>query len=94
MAGPFRFGGITGASILVLLLVASAFGIFSHLILPVGAAVLAVAIPVLSVMAVNIGVNPAILVIPIAFTASCVFLIPLTQFRWSLMAISTGNSGI
>lgn len=70
-------GGITGASILVLLLVASAFGIFSHLILPVGAAVLAVAIPVLSVMAVNVGVNPAILVIPIAFTASCVFLIPL-----------------
>lgn len=70
-------GGITGASILVLLLVASAFGIFSHLILPVAAAVLAVVIPVLSVMATTIGVNPAILVLPIAFTASCVFLLPL-----------------
>jgi len=70
-------GGLSGASILILLLVVSAFGIFSHLIIPVASGVLAVVIPVLAVMASNIGVSPAILVLPIAFTASCVFLLPL-----------------
>ncbi|MFJ7684343.1 SLC13 family permease [Peribacillus butanolivorans] len=70
-------GGISGASIIVLLLAVSAFGIFSHLIIPVATAVLAVVIPVLAVIATNIGVNPTLLVLPIAFTASCVFLLPL-----------------
>lgn len=70
-------GGMEGAGVIALLLAVSAFGIFSHLIIPVATAVLAVAIPVLSVLAVKIGVNPAILVIPIAFSASCVFLLPL-----------------
>jgi sodium-dependent dicarboxylate transporter 2/3/5 len=70
-------GGITGTGVLMILLAVSAFGIFSHLIIPVATAVLAVAIPVLAVIAGNIGVNPAIFVLPIAFTASCVFLIPL-----------------
>lgn len=70
-------GGMGGTGVIALLLAVSAFGVFSHLIIPVATAVLAVAIPVLSVLAVNIGVNPAILVIPIAFSASCVFLLPL-----------------
>ncbi|GAB6173751.1 DASS family sodium-coupled anion symporter [Paradesulfitobacterium aromaticivorans] len=70
-------GGMGGASIIALLFSVAAFGIFSHLIIPVATAVLAVAIPVLSVLAVKIGVNPALLVIPIAFSASAVFLLPL-----------------
>lgn len=70
-------GGLTGLGIVMLLLIVSAFGVFSHLIIPVGNAVLAVAIPVIAVVAAKVGVNPGILTIPIAFTASCVFLIPL-----------------
>lgn len=70
-------GGVTGASVLVLLFAVAAFGIFSHLVIPVATAVLAVVIPVLSVLATKMGVNPALLVIPIAFSASCVFLLPL-----------------
>lgn len=64
-------------NIITILLAVSSFGIFSHLLLPVATAVVAVAIPVLSILASNLGINPAILALPIAFTASCVFLIPL-----------------
>jgi len=70
-------GGVTGAGVIALLAAVAAFGIFSHLIIPVATALLAVAIPVLAVMATNMGINPALLVIPIGFTASCVFLLPL-----------------
>lgn len=70
-------GGLTGIGIILLLLIVSAFGVFSHLIIPVGSAVLAVAIPVLTVVAGKMGINPSVITIPIAFTASCVFLVPL-----------------
>ncbi|OIQ07599.1 sodium-dependent dicarboxylate transporter SdcS [Moorella thermoacetica] len=70
-------GGLAGVGLLIVLFAVTAFGIFSHLIIPVGGAVVAVAIPVLAVLAKNTGINPALLVIPIAYTASCVFLLPL-----------------
>lgn len=68
---------LVGAGALVMLTAVIAFGIFSHLILPVGSAALAVAVPVISVLAAKAGINPAILVVPLAYTASCVFLLPL-----------------
>lgn len=70
-------GRLAGTGAVVLLGATLAFGIYSHLILPVGSATLAVAIPVIGLLAAKAGVNPALLVVPLAFTASCVFLVPV-----------------
>lgn len=70
-------GGLAGASLFVLLIVITAFGIFSHLLVPVANAVLAVCVPIAVVLAESIGVNPLYLVLPLGFTASAVFIIPL-----------------
>ena len=70
-------GGLAGVGIIGLLLTVTAFGIFSHILIPAGNAVLAIAIPVLSILAKDIGINPIALTLPVAFTASCVFLMPL-----------------
>ena len=70
-------GAVAGASLLVLLMAVTAFGIFSHLLVPVANAVLAVCIPIVAVLAQNMGVNPLYLVLPLGFTASAVFIIPL-----------------
>jgi sodium-dependent dicarboxylate transporter 2/3/5 len=69
--------GLVGADLLVLLLAVIAFGIYSHFILPVANATLAVAIPVIAVLASQAGINPALLAVPIGFCASCVFVLPL-----------------
>lgn len=71
------FIDITGLSVFVMILAVVAFGVFSHLILPVGNVALAVCIPVIAVLAQSAGVNPALLIIPLGFCASCVFLIPV-----------------
>lgn len=70
-------GSVEGASLIVLLMVVTAFGIFSHLLVPVANAVLAVCVPIVTVLATSIGVNPLYLVLPLGFTASAVFIIPL-----------------
>jgi len=70
-------GGLGHTTLLTLVLIIAAFGVFSHLLIPVATGLLAVMIPALAVLAAGMGVNPAALVIPIAFTASCVFLLPL-----------------
>ncbi len=70
-------GTVAGASLFTLLLVVTAFGIFSHLLVPVANAVLSVCVPIVVVMAQAIGVNPLYLVLPLGFTASAVFIIPL-----------------
>lgn len=75
--GDTFLGGLTNSGFMVLLFAVSAFGVFSHLLIPVGGAVLAVAIPIVAVIGTQAGVNPAYLVLPIAFTASDVFLLPL-----------------
>lgn len=86
-------GDLVGASALILLSAVVAFGIFSHLILPVGSAALAVSVPVITILASQAGVNPAVLVVPLAYTASCVFLlpldpIPLTTFQYGYWKIT------
>ena len=70
-------GGLTGSTLFVILLVITAFGIFSHLLIPVANAVLSVCVPVVCALAVTIGVNPVYLVLPLGFTASAVFIVPL-----------------
>jgi sodium-dependent dicarboxylate transporter 2/3/5 len=69
--------GLVEVDFVVLLFAVVAFGIYSHLVLPVANAMLAVAIPVVVVLSNQAGINPAILAVPIGFCASCVFLLPL-----------------
>jgi sodium-dependent dicarboxylate transporter 2/3/5 len=70
-------GGLAGQNLLVLTMAVTAFGIFSHLLIPVGSAVLVVSVPVVAVLAQQVGIHPGLLVLPIAFTASDVMIMPL-----------------
>jgi len=70
-------GGLAGQGLFVLILAVAAFGVFSHLLVPVGSAVLVVAIPVVSILAQQVGIHPGLLALPIAFTASDVMIMPL-----------------
>lgn len=70
-------GGFAQSSLTVLLFAVSTFGIFIHLLVPISGAVMALTIPIIAALANTIGINPIYLVLPLAYTASCVFLIPL-----------------
>lgn len=70
-------GGLVDSSLFIILVVITAFGIFSHILVPVANAVLSVCVPIVCVLATTIGVNPLYLVLPLGFTASAVFIIPL-----------------
>lgn len=76
IAGTF-LGGLAGVGLIGLLFAVTAFGILSHILVPAGSAVLAVAVPVVALLAIKIGINPIALALPVAFTASCVFIMPL-----------------
>ncbi len=70
-------GGFTNSPLLTVVSAVSVFGIFIHLLVPISGAVMALTIPVIAVLAETMGINPIYLVLPLAYTASCVFLIPL-----------------
>ena len=70
-------GGITGWNIVLLVASISAFTVILHLPLPIAPTINAVLIPAMVVLAQDAGVNPAIFALPVAFTASCAFLLPL-----------------
>lgn len=70
-------GGLIGSSLLVVLLAVSTFGIFIHLLVPISGAIIAITVPIVAVLAQTMGMDPVYLVLTLAYTASCVFLIPL-----------------
>jgi len=70
-------GGITGWNIVLLVASISAFTVILHLPLPIAPTINAVLIPAMVVLAKDAGANPAIFALPVAFTASCAFLLPL-----------------
>jgi len=55
----------------------SAFTVLIHLILPINPVIVTVLIPPLTILAHDTGVNPALYALPVAFTASCAFLLPI-----------------
>jgi len=55
----------------------SAFTVLIHLVLPINPVIVTVLIPPLTILANDTGVNPALYALPVAFTASCSFLLPL-----------------
>jgi sodium-dependent dicarboxylate transporter 2/3/5 len=70
-------GGIMGWNIVLLVAGISAFTVILHLPLPIAPTINAVLIPAMVVLAKDAGINPAIFALPVAFTASCAFLLPL-----------------
>lgn len=70
-------GGFTNSSLLVLMLVITAFGLYIHFLVPVGSAVLSVCIPIVAVLANQAGVNPLYLILILGYTSKCIFLLPL-----------------
>tara|TARA_B100001123_G_scaffold386087_1_gene460150 strand:- start:2293 stop:3708 length:1416 start_codon:yes stop_codon:yes gene_type:complete len=71
------FDGAGGISILWLLVAISTFTVLIHFVLPIGPVVNAVMIPPIMALAIAIGQPPILLVLPVIFTASCAFLLPL-----------------
>lgn len=55
----------------------SAFTVLIHLMLPIAPVINAVMIPPMMVLGTAAGVNPALYALPVIFTASCAFLLPL-----------------
>ncbi len=70
-------GGVADWSAVGIVAVISAFAVVVHLVLPIGPVINAVLIPPLALLALSSGQNPALYALPVAFTASCAFLLPL-----------------
>ncbi|MCR1899804.1 DASS family sodium-coupled anion symporter [Irregularibacter muris] len=69
--------GIQGAPMLIVLLFIIVFTILIHLLVPVNPAIVSIMVPTLVAFSQSIGMNPAFLAIPMGFTVSAAFLLPL-----------------
>lgn len=70
-------GGLTGSSALTVISVVVVFTVLIHLLVPVNPAIVSILVPTLAALAVTAGLNPAFLVVPMGFTVSAAFLLPL-----------------
>jgi sodium-dependent dicarboxylate transporter 2/3/5 len=70
-------GGLANWNIILVLVTISAFTVVIHLMLPIAPVINAVMIPPIMVLASAAGVSPALYALPVIFTASCAFLLPL-----------------
>lgn len=71
------FEGVGEIDTLWLILGVSAFTVLIHLVVPIGPIVNAVMIPPIVALAIAIGQPPMLIALPVIFTASCAFLVPL-----------------
>ena len=70
-------GGIEGWPVALVLAAVSAFIVVIHLLVPVNPAIVAAMVPPIVLLATSTGQNPALYGLPVVFTASCAFLLPL-----------------
>jgi sodium-dependent dicarboxylate transporter 2/3/5 len=70
-------GGLQDWNVVALIAAVSAFTVVIHLMLPINPVINAVMIPPIMVLGTTAGVNPALYALPVIFTASCAFLLPL-----------------
>ena len=70
-------GGLADWHAVALIAAISAFTVVIHLMLPIAPVIKAVMIPPIMVLGTAAGVNPALYALPVIFTASCAFLLPL-----------------
>ncbi|MEE2638075.1 MAG: DASS family sodium-coupled anion symporter [Acidobacteriota bacterium] len=71
------FGGLQDWGAVAVIATVSAFTVVIHLMLPIAPVINAVMIPPIMVIGAAAGVNPALYALPVIFTASCAFLLPL-----------------
>ncbi len=70
-------GGVMDWPLLWIIPLISLLTVLIHLPLPIAPVVNAVLIPPIAALALTMNINPVLLVLPVAFTASCAFLLPL-----------------
>ncbi len=70
-------GGLADWNAVAVIAAISAFTVVIHLMLPIAPVINAVMIPPIMVLGAAAGVNPALYALPVIFTASCAFLLPL-----------------
>jgi len=70
-------GGLAGSPPALVVAAISAFVVVIHLLVPVNPAIVAAVIPPVVLLATSIGQSPALYGLPVVFTASCAFLLPL-----------------
>lgn len=69
--------GLADWNIILVIAFISAFIVLIHLMLPINPVIVVAMIPPIMVLANTAGVNPALYALPVIFTASCAFLLPL-----------------
>jgi sodium-dependent dicarboxylate transporter 2/3/5 len=70
-------GDVAGWPVVATLAGISAFTVVVHLMLPIGPVINAVMIPPIMILASSAGIDPLLFALPVIFTASCAFLLPL-----------------
>ena len=70
-------GGMTGWGAVWVVMAISAFTVVVHLAIPIAPVINSVLIPPIVLLAMGSGQSPALYALPVAFTASCAFLLPL-----------------
>jgi sodium-dependent dicarboxylate transporter 2/3/5 len=70
-------GGLGGGEVVWIVAAISTFTALIHLVLPIGPVIVAVIVPPIVLLASGSGHNPALYALPVVFTASCAFLLPL-----------------
>ncbi|MDR0659026.1 MAG: DASS family sodium-coupled anion symporter [Mediterranea sp.] len=69
--------GIKGSSELVVLTIITIFTIVVHFLIPVSLSIVAVMVPALAVFATTSNISAALLVVPVGFTASAAYMLPI-----------------
>lgn len=70
-------GGIVGQPALIIVLIVIVFTAVIHLIVPVNPALVTILVPTLYAFASQNNINPALLIVPMGFSVSAAFLLPL-----------------
>jgi sodium-dependent dicarboxylate transporter 2/3/5 len=70
-------GGLQDWNVVWVIAAISAFTVIIHLIMPINPVINAVMIPPIMALGTAVGVNPALYALPVIFTASSAFLLPL-----------------
>ena len=70
-------GGLTGWNLVAIIATVSLVTVLIHLVVPILPAVVAILVPPIVLLAQQSGESPALYTLPVIFTASCGFLLPL-----------------
>jgi sodium-dependent dicarboxylate transporter 2/3/5 len=81
-------GGLSSLSPALIVAAVSAFTVVIHFAIPIAPVITSVLIPPIVLLAISSGHNPALYAIPVVFTASCAFLLPIDAV--SLVTFSRG----